>query len=444
MIRPFLFFFSYAWRNRGRPLERFFHDLAEEVRKLKGGPVEEVAFRDRLTLAPGADWSQDLFDALITSQVLVFLTSPDYILSDYCGQELQAFLDRIAKLQNLNPGAQLPLLLLPVIWVPVQPAALPGVLSHTVLENDTLPGEYAARGLESLAKQRDKTAYRTVVERLAARIIQSSTGDPLPHGDSYTSIQAVPNAFRQDQPKGREKLPPAPAPAERKMGVRCLYIVPKGAEVEELKTRQVTVSGKVRPLRTNTNGYSTEDGWHWQPYHPLADVAVGSIVQQLVIDLPYREVLLDDEDGAAWSADKIIERLERAAANDQIILVIVDAWAGYLQPYEDLLRKFDRAVPGNAAAVLVPWNEADPDAMELRTELENNLRTLFRSKYAGNQPLPFFKPRVTTLEEFRNTVPALVEMIRIGIETYRAAQRPLIEPTGPAPTVRSARDGVRG
>jgi FxsC-like protein len=432
------FFFSYAWNNRGRPVERFYDDLAEGVRKLVGG-MDPASFRDRVTMEAGTDWPQALLQALKTSQVLVLLLSPDYVRSEFCGKEFQVFLERVKNVKTGPPALPVPLFILPVIWVPILATeTIPAPLARLQLEDDAFPKDYADRGLESLAKRRDKTAYNEVIQTLATRIVRAAAGDRLPPLDRYDSSDEIPNAFVTSQPLGRSS-DDEHTPVQRKTGVRCVYVAPKRKEIEKLKEAHVFPNGRARPQRTNTASYSDVDGWHWQPFHPPPPVEIGSLVQQLAMSLPYREIPLGDEEQPEWNVDDIIRKLVLAANNDQIILLVVDAWAGYVERYEELLRKFDIAVPMNGAAVLVPWNEGDGDTVKWAEDLTRQLRVLFKTRYFGILPSPFLKPRITSIEEFRDVVPGVLEVIRITIESFRAAQGPIIESTRATPQVRSSR-----
>jgi FxsC-like protein len=437
---PFRFFLSYSWKNRGRPLERFFTDLAEGVRKRVGGPIEDIAFRDRVTMTAGTDWPPGLLDAMATSQVLVYLLSADYIQSDYCGKELEVFLERVETFQRTNPGVP-PHFIQPVIWVPILASTLPQRLGMIQPSDDAYSEDYVSKGLESLAKRRDKTAYQSFVDTLAARIAAPGQGSFLPPLTRYKLLDEIPNAFLAEKPFGGRAESETAAP-EAEVGVRCVYVAPKQSEVMELMKMPRPISnGEERPLRTKADSYSPGGGWHWQPYNPPATVKIGSLVQQLITDLPYYYIPLEDEDQPEGSTERALERLSAAAKRHQIILLIVDAWASYLTKYKELMLKLDEIAPITNTAILIPWNEADVDTQELRQDIELQLRVLFRNKYLGAEPSPFFKPRVASIDDFRDLVRKVVEAIRIGIETLRAAQKK-VESTRSTPQVRSSRSGA--
>jgi FxsC-like protein len=433
---PYRFFFSYSWNNRGGPLERFFKKLAEGVRDLVGGSIEDVAFRDRVTMEAGTEWPAGLLDAVTTSQVLVYLLSTDYLRSDYCGKELQVFLERVEQFRTANPGSEGPVFIQPVIWLPVLTAALPERLGILQSEDEAYPREYADKGLMSIAQTRNKTAYNSFVETLARRIVEAGQGNRLPALTKYESLAVVPNAFQSEEPAGRRPDPPA---SESETAVRCVYVAPKQSEVEELTRRRVVANGKERALRTNTSSYSPSGGWYWQPYRPTVVEKIGSLVNRLVMaaELRYDEIKLEDFPVA--SLDGALRELQEAVDKDEIILLIVDAWSAYLRRYEEFLGKLDRIAPTNRTAILVPWNESDSDTQAFCEDLERQLRVLLKERYFGAQPLPSFKPRVTTVEDFRKLVPDLLGTIRVGIETARATRK-IVESSRSTPQVSSSRD----
>jgi FxsC-like protein len=399
-IAPYRFFFSYSWKNRGRPLQRFFNDLASEVRNHVGGELDAIAFRDRVSMKAGSEWPEGLLDAVKTSQVLVYLLSIDYIQSDYCGKELQAFLERIRSFKAANPNGPFPLFLQPVIWVPVS-GTLPQVLGAIQPEDDEFPLEYSTKGLESLAKLKDKTAYNRCVETIAKRIIQAGVGNHLPILGQYERMADIPNAFTAT---GRVNEMPG-GPTE----VRCVYVAGNAEEVSTLRA----VANELD--RSDTSCYG-EAGWYWQPFNPPVPATIGSIVQQMLTDFRYREVSLSNDH------DKVLNELRNAADRDEIVLLIVDAWSAFLSRYETFLKGFDTSVPSSKSAVLVPWNECHEQTQTLRAMLEAQIRVVFQNKFPGNQAIPLFKPRINSLDEFRSVVRAVLEMIRSDIETRRAAK----------------------
>src|SRR2546422_523635 len=92
------FFFSYARKDHGPYLERFFKELKERVARkgLFDEDQGEVSFRDIDNIEPGEDWGQELADALAKCLTMVSIYTPWYFARPYCGKEFRIFLDRQA------------------------------------------------------------------------------------------------------------------------------------------------------------------------------------------------------------------------------------------------------------------------------------------------------------------------------------------------------------
>ena len=127
----------------------------------------------------------------------------------------------------------------------------------------------------------------------------------------------------------------------------------------------------------------------------------------------------------------LVRSLREAAMKDEIVLVVVDAWAAYLQQYRVFLEKFDTEIPYNHV-ILVPWNESDQETAANSSELQMRLTLLFRSK---SQIPQYFKPRITSIGELEKILPDLLRTMRLMIDTYRADRRKVIQPTRTSPPV---------
>jgi hypothetical protein len=197
----------------------------------------------------GTEWEPALFEALKASQALVYLLSVDYLQSDNCGKELQAFRFRLAEYRRLareklrTAGAtadhakaqvdlQTPLVIQPVIWIPLSVSGLPPALRMLQADDDAFPKTYATQGLESLAKQRDKTAYRRCVDIIGNRVLQAAHGDPLPMLPGYSAYAEIPSAFasvKTVEPPAHQALPQSipsgPTP------LTCVYVAASDEEI---------------------------------------------------------------------------------------------------------------------------------------------------------------------------------------------------------------------
>ena len=91
------FFFSYCRKDAADDANvlEFARDLREMVRgELSLPQSARVAFLDEDSIRVGESWSDSLASALASHQVLVALYSQDYFKRDFCGREVQVFLDR--------------------------------------------------------------------------------------------------------------------------------------------------------------------------------------------------------------------------------------------------------------------------------------------------------------------------------------------------------------
>ena len=182
----FLFYISYARADLDESLERFFADLAREVRALTGAaPSVAPGFVD-LDIAAGTDWQQQLEQALHVSRVLVPIYSPAYFVSENAGREFQAFLGRVVDASEQTG-------ILPVIWV--QPAQLAPVAQRIVYSAPTLPEVYTNLGLRSLMRlRRYEDAYAEFLNEYARRLVEIAQQVRLPSG-SPTPLAQIPSAF---------------------------------------------------------------------------------------------------------------------------------------------------------------------------------------------------------------------------------------------------------
>ncbi|MEH0983077.1 TIR-like protein FxsC [Micromonospora sp. CPCC 205556] len=184
-----VFFLSYA-RTRNRiaapprdtnsKVFQLFVDLSDHVVELLGlRPGRTAGFMDRV-LDGGQLWTEDLAFAAGHCQVFIPLISPQYLRSEWCAREWDAFSRRPVL---LRPGAEASAgetPLIPVNWSVVERRRVPPVVSQRQMFSPTrLPPEIAPQyhdegiyGLLSLGKN-GKDAYDAVVWRLAQRIAKA-------------------------------------------------------------------------------------------------------------------------------------------------------------------------------------------------------------------------------------------------------------------------------
>jgi hypothetical protein len=178
---PFFLSYARAGQDSARAgdaderVEKFFHDLEENVGELISPPAAvPVGFMDR-EIEGGMWWTDELMRAVGTCQVLVALLSVRYLRSDWCKMEWHAFTQR-----TVRPRAE-PVIsptqgcIVPVYWAPVP--SLPGHISLRQIFspgrelNPGAPAQYKRNGIFGLMRTRDlANFYEIVVWELAMHI----------------------------------------------------------------------------------------------------------------------------------------------------------------------------------------------------------------------------------------------------------------------------------
>jgi TIR domain len=182
-----VFFLSYAqagWPQAGtvRDLNShvldLFDTLSADIGELLGRqPGADPGFlwpgfMDR-ALGGGERWTEELLQAVSTSQVFVPLISPSQLGSRWCAMEWDAFSRR--KVVRHDGRTDQESAIVPVLWTPIA-SDPPAVVSKVQMFSPTqLPPDYAAQylrdGLYGLRMMGFTDVYRAVVWRLARRVV---------------------------------------------------------------------------------------------------------------------------------------------------------------------------------------------------------------------------------------------------------------------------------
>ncbi|MEV1332239.1 TIR-like protein FxsC [Micromonospora costi] len=330
-----LFFLSYAHEdNRNGQVQEFFGDLSEAVAGLAGVGWHEAGFIDGQMLL-GTTWSHELADALATSACLVALTSPRYVVSDYCGREFRVFADRIDEHERqfqVRPPA-----LVPVRWIPCD--RVPAAVGQFQYRNFPTGSVYAQDGLLTLKqRRRHHDEYQDFVDALAKHIVHTAR-TPLHRPAERPVLTKVTSAFGESAVTRAEAGPFAGARASRATSARHVYFVLAAGSSAEL--------GGSRPGAEDRYGAVVGD---WRPYQPELPVPIGSWAGAIATTKSYGWTVEDAVDLAAVR--------EWAGAHNQIVVLVVDVWSADLPRYRLSLVSYDRDVEASAP-VLVPWTAAD-------------------------------------------------------------------------------------
>jgi FxsC-like protein len=417
VARPkYRFFLSYASKSDDIRLRRFYNDLTDRVWALTGGERDDISFLADQTVRNGEHWQDVMIQALENSQVIVFLVSVFYIESAYCGRELNIFLEREEEFRR-RKGDTDHVFLQPIIWTPVI-RDLPIALKGIQWRDKDFPEKIAQRGLLTYMGESDQTPYARLIESLATSIYMTGVGDPLTPTGKYAKVDQIRNAFEERA----AALLPSPPPEEAAPRMKCIYAVARQSEISS--------------VRTSAASYSDAGGWFWRPYGD--STMVGPLLQRFITDFFYDRVEIPfdaggngDQQAVEARVRQIVDVLKQAALEDEIVLLVVDAWSAFILHYKMFLEKFDIEVPYNNA-ILIPWNESDPETAARSDDLQSAVRALF---WAKSKLADYFKPRVGSVREFEEVLPDLLKTMRRMIDAHRAERRRVIEPTRPAPPI---------
>jgi hypothetical protein len=311
---------SYARGDDDSFVQRFFADLSTEIRGRTGVRDERpVGFLDQASIPPGAQWPRELTGALSTCQSFLALTSPSYYLSTYCGKEFHAFSTRLDEYERIHRSR--PPALLTVQWYPAQNAPVAVDVIQRLPAG--LGEEYHQHGLRSLLKLTNlRDAYQRCLFLLAEHIVRTAEAHRIPGLPKAVTLDSLPSAFHLDGTRAGTAT----------VGVdhdhwsgspRFVYFIIAACTQDEVKSttrRQVTFYGP-----------SVSD---WAPYQPEMPASIGQHATDIAADRHLASEVRDLDDLEAL--------IDYATANNQIVILLVDAWATLLDRYRTTLSAYDR------------------------------------------------------------------------------------------------------
>jgi len=403
---PPLFFFSYARDDSANSdkVKKFFDELVQEVRK-RGGFGADAGFFDATDIKTGDSWPESVAQGLRLAKVFVFLTSPTYVQKEFCGKELQVFIERWqayrATLQN--PLAH-PSILLPVVWIPLR-GAIPEPLASYQLHDNSLPEEYRLEGLEYLMRLNTKQdQYEEFKIRFADKIIAAAKENDLRGLAALRAFDKIQSAFLAAM-SGAAAGPPV-AEAGGPKSARFIFVAATRPQIASVKQQ--------------VEAYDGQSGFHWRPFHPQEDT-VGYFAMEAALQqrIQYNELSFGQD---------LAQQLEQAHRENSIVLVLLDAWTLKVEPYQSWMRPYDRVSLPNCA-LLVPWNDGDAETVAQRTILQDHLQVTLPAKFLS-RPSLFFRD-ASSAEELRQTLRDTLTQIQMKIlEVGEAKKR--IEATASA------------
>jgi FxsC-like protein len=415
------FFFSYTRGNNDPYLKKFFDDLAEEVRTLRGLPAgAEVGFFDQHDLELGEDWDAGIVDALQSAKVLVAIASPGYWKSEYCGKEWALFRARL--MQAAAATGKAPPLLKPIVWVPFKIDELPAAVTSGQLTFGDPQAIHNERGMRYLLKQiqEQRAAYNDVVDALAREIVEAADRHPLAPLAAVPKLAKVAPAFGgrlPAAPPNAAGVPPNPTPSGPKH-VAFIYVA--------AHPQSFGAARRAEP-------YVEAGGPDWKPFYPVSTTRVHRFVQSVVAG--------DDLDFTSESLPfgaNLIARIDEAWRQRQIVVLVVDPWSVHwdaqraLPEYQALLHELDGRLDYHWC-VLVPWNEHDADAMAERDAITATVRSTF-DRHANLAPNPmFYREGIRSADELRRSLGDVLTRLKEEIKKRAPVSMPI--PAGPPKSV---------
>ena len=406
------FFLSYARTPRladdhGDPdkwVAKLYADLCENVIQFARGKSAAVGFMDR-EMHTGAHWPGRLAQALACCRVFVPLYSPRYFESEECGKEWYAFARRVAE-QAARRDQPLTEVILPALWVPVDPTQMPMVAKAIQFNHQSLGSRYSVDGFWGIMKvKRYKSDYQIAVQGLARRIVQVALQTMLDR-ESPVDFMSLTSAFddRVDhrQPDSGERPPPE-GPRRSGRRIQIIIAAPSAGDLPE---------GRRSPI------YYGASACEWDPYHPESKVPLADFAADVTKRLGFRPaVVAFDEQPNAGAA-------ELAPAPG---LFLPDPWAAATDGGAARLREFDERAE-RWINVLMPWNRADHETVAAEPVLRPRLTAALANMLSRTPPeYSRTASRISTLDEFAAIV---APMARIA-ENRFLNNAPAFPPAGP-------------
>jgi FxsC-like protein len=384
------FFLSYAREDEDASdtIKRLYQDLTSRVGQ-RLGPAYMPGFMDTHTIEPGAEWRDELRQALGTANAFVAVLSPTYFSREYCGKEWAAFSSRLIGV--LTPDGSQPRLMQPVLLVPsVDLRPMPEVVASRQYTFESYPQDYSERGLRyvhTLPSQVD--TYERFIFELTDVLVKAIRTTTLPTAQ-LPPVSDIASAFHNLHTNTQRVVQDTP-PATH-LFAQFVYIAAKPSELSL--------------LRQHSAPYGENGGLEWQPFLPPVDREIGMIAAEVASRERFRyEFVTVDE--------RLIERLSEAARANKVIVVVVDPWTVRLDTYNQLMRELDdRNLPG--CVVVVPLNTADTESSEQHQLLRHAVEATFVNRQVIPDP-EVFLPWISTVEDFENQLATALQRAKLRV-----------------------------
>jgi FxsC-like protein len=396
-----LYFFLSHTHGGVDDMAKFHADLSEHLRVLAGlKKNEEVGFFDATSLEGGDVWPPELYDKLATCGSLIALYSDSYFRSEYCGREVRVFLDRLAAYEK-KYGRHARRALIPIKWT----LTLTG--RHPALQNfqdeDSRFGDSGEDDLWTMTTvEAHREAYDAFVKRLAEKIYRTVHECQIPSARLDVDITEIQSAFHENATEPGSGQPSREVVGRREQTSRFVHFVVAAGQRQRMNEVD----------RRRDTRYYGDHCLDWTPYLPYNRdplvAHVGRVVSQ-------RGNLGTD----FVCINELIERIELASRNNQMLILLVDLWAPSLEDHRAVLATYDGY--GNPEPVMIVGNIDDNDTkLNQDTLWAEMLRVLRRTNKGRYDRL--YRIDCMTAEQFSSALAETIEVAQ-NLVLKRAGER---------------------
>jgi FxsC-like protein len=409
------FFLSYARGDDDLFVQKFYTELCAELRTKAGtrGSDDQIGFFDSSSIGVGQDWSAQLVEALSSCQVMLSLCTPAYFGSEPCGREFQVFADRSAAYERTTGKA--PSALLPVLWLPLPEKKMHPMVASLQNHTERLGEPYKRGGLRQLMRlQRNQDAYLEFLSELADLVIGAAEEHPIPELRKRLTFSDVRSAFHQPVTKDDRIL--------------------RSPEIPGVPASQYVHIVVAAPTRTEIAGLRRQDVFYgdhstdWAPYQPAFPFPLGRYALGIATERSFQAEVV--------TIEGLSERIDAAVENNQIVVLLVDAWVTRLDNYREALARYserEQTRQDQTTAVMIPWNHNDSETQEHAQELTRSIRGVFYRRMAGGEDV-MYRTSVLTHDAFGADLRVVLEVAKnhmfVRGKVYR---RPVGEDPGERP-----------
>ncbi len=329
------------------------------------------------------------------------------------------------------------------------PGELPAEIRQIQFTHQDLGEYYSKEGLLQVIKQgrKYKKDYEKFVEKFAEKLVSAWKQWTLKPGPRY-QLEDIANFFESGNSQARAaRCRPSATSGERDAVVTPTVATMRGVQAaagHDL-AREGIASGAL-PDETRGPRYAhfvfvaarrselsdgarhrddaayDDEGAFWKPYLPPHDDTVFTVATYTARRLKFMPIEIPIE-------SKIDELLDRARAEERVVVIIVNPWSLLLPHYAEIMRRCDRVNLYNCV-ILIAWNQQDPQTTQEMEILRSEVRRTFTSKWS-NRPANFYHDAATSLDAFSDILAEALSRAQNNIIEARGYVRTLVG-DGPA------------